>query len=61
MGAGMIASTWSPERNDLWRRGYQSVLTQVAFGSGANIVGEFAPEITRLLKREKRPQLNTQH
>jgi hypothetical protein len=53
MGAGMIASTWSPERKDVWRSGYQSVLTQVAFGSAANVVGEFAPEITRLLHRGK--------
>jgi hypothetical protein len=53
MGAGMIASTWSPERKDVWRSGYQSVLTQVMFGSAANVVGEFAPEITRLLHRGK--------
>jgi hypothetical protein len=53
MGAGMIGSTWSPERDDLWRSGYRSALTQVFFGSAANVVGEFAPELARLLKRKK--------
>jgi hypothetical protein len=61
MGAGMTASTWSPERQDLWRSGYQSVLTQVAFGSAANVVGEFAPEIARLLRRGKQPAKDSLH
>jgi hypothetical protein len=51
MGAGMIESTWRPGAHDPWRSGYQSVLTQVAFGSFANIVGEFAPEIKHKLMR----------
>ena len=63
MGAGMVASTWSPEREDVWRSGYQSVMTQVAFGSAANVVGEFAPEIARLLRRGKQsaPAQNAPH
>jgi hypothetical protein len=52
MGAGMIESTWDPGSHDLWRSGYQSVLTQVAFGSFANVIGEFAPEIGKILKRK---------
>jgi hypothetical protein len=31
------------------------MFTQAAFGSLANVVGEFAPEIDRLLKRKKKP------
>ena len=52
MGAGMIAATWKPGTTDPWRSGYQSVVTQVAFGSCANILGEFAPEIKRKLMRK---------
>jgi hypothetical protein len=52
MGAGMIASTWKPGSSDPWRGGYHSVLTQVAFGSFANILGEFAPEIGPILGRK---------
>ena len=56
MGAGMIASTWQPGASRPWVEGYQSMATQAAFGSLSNIVGEFAPEITRLLKRKKKKQ-----
>jgi hypothetical protein len=51
MGAGMIGSVWKPGPSDPWRGGYQAVLTQAAFGSLTNILGEFAPEIGRMLKR----------
>ncbi len=53
MAAGAIASIWKPGPVNPWRSGYQSVLTQVAFGGLASVVGEFAPEIARLLKRGK--------
>ena len=53
MGAGMIASTWKPEGAGIWRQGYQSMLTQAAFGSFANVVGEFAPDLLRVVKRRK--------
>jgi hypothetical protein len=51
--AGLIASTWKPPADDLWQMGYQSVITQVVFGSMANLVGEFAVEIGRLLGRQE--------
>jgi hypothetical protein len=57
MGAGMVASTWKPGGKKPWVEGYQSMVTQAAFGSFANIIGEFAPEIGRLLKRKKKAQL----
>jgi hypothetical protein len=52
LGAGMISSTWKPDQGDLWIQGYHSVVTQAAFGSFSNVLGEFAPEIGRLLKRK---------
>ena len=53
MGAGMVTSTWEPATNDVWRGGYQSLLTQAAFGCVSNVFGEFAPEVGRLLRRGK--------
>jgi len=49
MGAGMISSIWQPQSPATWRVGYQSMITQAAFGSFANLVAEFAPEITRVI------------
>ena len=49
MGAGMISSVWEPQAPAAWRVGYQSMITQAAFGSFANLAAEFAPEITRVL------------
>jgi len=51
-GAGLVASTWKPAKDDLWKEGYSSLITQAAFGSLANLVGEFAEEIkTAVLHR----------
>jgi len=55
MGAGMISSTWKPGDPSPWTEGYRSVITQVAFGSFANVVGEFAPEILSLLGKKPKP------
>lgn len=51
-GAGLVASTWKPAANDIWQEGLESIITQVAFGSMANLVGEFALEIGKLIRRE---------
>ncbi len=48
--AGMISNTWKPRR-DVWGDGYRSVMTQAAFGVLSNWIGEFAPEIVRVLRR----------
>jgi hypothetical protein len=53
LGAGMVASVWKPTQSSPWVSGYQSVVTQVVFGSFSNVVGEFAPEISRLFKRNR--------
>jgi len=52
LGAGMLSSTWKP-KEQVWKEGYQGVLTQATFGMLSNWIGEFAPEITRKLKRRK--------
>jgi hypothetical protein len=52
--ASAIATTWQPG-NPSWQvKGYQAVVTQFFVGAGINWIGEFAPEITRVLRRKKR-------
>ncbi len=56
MGAGMISSIWQPNSPAAWRAGYQSMITQAAFGSFANLFAEFAPEITSVIRIHKAPK-----
>jgi hypothetical protein len=49
-----ISTTWKPGNVRLWTEGYQGVITQVPVGIGTNFLGEFAPEITRILRKKKR-------
>ena len=51
-GAGVIAGTWQPGNTSL-PKGYQGVITQVIFGVCANWLGEFAPDIKRVLAKKK--------
>jgi hypothetical protein len=53
LGAGMLSSAWKPQ-GKLWTDGYHGVLIQSGFGMLSNWIGEFAPEIGRKLKRQKR-------
>lgn len=55
-GAGVVAGTWKPDNRDLLAEGYRGAITQVGFGCLANWVGEFAPDIMRVLKRKKTSQ-----
>jgi hypothetical protein len=52
-GAGVIAGTWAPANPNLLTEGYQGVATQVVFGVCANWLGEFAPDIKRILQKGK--------
>jgi hypothetical protein len=52
-GAGVIAGTWTPANPSLLAKGYQGMTTQVVFGVCANWLGEFAPDIKRMLRRNK--------
>jgi len=47
------STTWTPGNSQWQIRGYQAAITQVPIGMGVNWVGEFAPEITRVLKQHK--------
>ena len=52
--ASALATTWQPG-NPSWEvKGYQAVVTQFFVGAGINWLGEFAPEITRVLRKNKR-------
>jgi hypothetical protein len=52
-GSAAIATTWEPG-NPRWEvRGYQAAITQVFVGVGINWLGEFAPEIVRILRKKK--------
>jgi len=53
-GAASIASTWEPGHPRWEVKGYQAAVTQVFVGTGINWIGEFAPEIGKVLKRKKR-------
>jgi hypothetical protein len=40
--------------NSDWQvKGVQGVITQIPTGMAINFIGEFAPEITRIIKRNK--------
>jgi hypothetical protein len=52
-GGGVISATWQPDNPSLLTRGYQGIVTQAIFGVGANWLGEFAPDIKRVLKGKK--------
>jgi hypothetical protein len=58
-GAGVIAGTWEPGNPSLLTRGYQGMITQVFFGMGANWIGEFAPDIKRILQKKKGTKTQT--
>jgi hypothetical protein len=57
--ASAVATGWQPG-NPSWQvKGYQAVITQFFVGAGINWIGEFAPEITRVLRRKKRNRTAT--
>ena len=52
-GAGAVEGTWKPSNRDLVAEGYRGAITQVGFGFAANWLGEFAPDINRIVRRKK--------
>lgn len=52
--AGVTAATWQPDNPKLVVKGYQAAITQVGVGIGVNWLAEFAPEIKRILRIEKK-------
>lgn len=51
--AGVIAGTWKPKDHNLATEGYRAMFTQAAFGVGANWLGEFMPDIARVLRGKR--------
>ncbi|MBV9623879.1 MAG: hypothetical protein JOZ14_07875 [Acidobacteria bacterium] len=43
--AGLLRSSWLPGRQNLWRTGLYSILSQAGIGSGYNFVSEFSLDI----------------
>jgi hypothetical protein len=50
----VISTTWQPGRPRWDVKGYQAVITQIPLGIGTYWLGEFAPEIIRVLRRSKK-------
>jgi hypothetical protein len=48
-GAGMLYSSWLPQRHDVWKGGAYSLLSQAAIGSAYNVVSEFSLDILHKL------------
>ena len=48
-GAGAISSTWQPNQG-AWHKAYRSAISQAGFGVLSNLLGEFAPEIKRIIR-----------
>jgi hypothetical protein len=51
--ASALATEWEPGHPQWVVKGYQAAITQVFVGAGINWIGEFSPEISRILKRKK--------
>ena len=52
---GNVAATaWTPGNSEWQVKGVQGVISQVPIGMGVNFIGEFAPEITRVIKHNKK-------
>jgi hypothetical protein len=48
----VAAIAWTPGNSNWQVRGYQAVITQIPVGMGINWIGEFAPDIMRVLHRK---------
>jgi len=49
-GSGIISTAWKPEPLHALSNGADGMLNQAIWGTLSNLVGEFAPEIKRILK-----------
>jgi len=52
--ASALATTWEPGNASWQVRGYQAAITQVFIGAGMNWIGEFGPEIGRVLHKRRK-------
>jgi hypothetical protein len=52
-GAGVTVASWEPDNPSVLTRGYQSMVTQAWVGVVVDALAEFAPDIKRMLKKNK--------
>jgi hypothetical protein len=52
-GAGVTVASWEPDNPSPLTRGYQSMVTQAWVGVVVDALAEFAPDIKRILKKNK--------
>jgi hypothetical protein len=55
-GAGMISSVWLPGHRNAWTDGAYAALGQAVYGSGINLVSEFAIDILRKITGKRYPK-----
>jgi hypothetical protein len=51
---GVTTALWEPGNPNWQMKGYQAVIAQVPVGMGINFIAEFAPEIVRLFRKDKK-------
>ena len=52
-GAGVTVASWEPDNPSVLTRGYQSMVTQAWVGVVVDALAEFAPDIKRMLRKNK--------
>jgi hypothetical protein len=52
-GAGVTVASWEPDNPSVLPKGYQSVVTQAWVGVVVDALAEFAPDIKRMLSKNK--------
>ena len=52
-GAGVTVASWEPDNPSVLTRGYQSMVTQAWVGVVVDALAEFAPDIKRMLSKNK--------
>ena len=56
-GGASLAAMWEPGNPNILVKGYQGAISQAWVGTLSNLLGEFAPDIKRALRREKKMPL----
>ncbi|HET7871427.1 MAG TPA: hypothetical protein VFL42_02875 [Terriglobales bacterium] len=52
--AAISAATWQPGNQNPGIKAYQAAITQIFVGVGVNLLAEFAPDVKRMLGRDKK-------
>jgi hypothetical protein len=52
--AAISAAAWWPGNHDPGIKAYQAAITQIFVGVGVDLLAEFAPDVKRMLGRDKK-------